>query len=246
MERKIKIVIPSKGRAQSIITHRYIDNCIACVAKSELAAYKEHNPDLEFVTHEDSLVGLGPKKQWIYQKFGDVFMVDDDIKGMIRMTVKAKQSGAVPSRLAYELIQNAGNMAALMGCYLFGFNKDIVPKTYKGHEPFKLTGYINGCGMGFLKGSKLRFNPDLKTNHDYYICALNAYHHRKCFIDKRFAFNQASFANAPGGSSGVRTNEVEKRDYELLVHYFGSAIKRQNHWEFSPKHEYQKTLHIPY
>lgn len=82
----VKIIIPSKGRAKLITTHNYIINAIVCVAESELAEYKEHNPEVEYVTHPDSVIGIANKRQWIYDKFHNVFMMDDDLKGLKNLT----------------------------------------------------------------------------------------------------------------------------------------------------------------
>lgn len=246
MATEFKIVIPSAGRANTICSHLYINHCIACVPEKEKKSYQEHNPLLEVISHPP-IKGIGMKREWIYKKFGNVFMMDDDLKGLKRMHQKAKDKQEVDREAAYWIIQSLGNLAQLTGAYLFGFNNFVRPEHYHGHFPYKLTGYINGCGMGLVKGAKkLRFNPDIKTNNDFFICGLNAFHYRKCFIDKRFCFAQDSFANNIGGCADVRTNEVERKDYELLRSFFGAAVKKKTAGNTAAKHEFSKTLEIPF
>lgn len=247
MERQFKIVIPSKGRSAAISSHRYVANSIICVSESELEQYKSFNPDAEFVVHPDSIKGIANKRQWIYDQFGDVFMMDDDLKGLARLTQKKGESAKINPELAYWIIQNAGNLAVMTGCYLFGFNNFVRPEHYHGHTPFAMTGYINGCGLGMVKGAtKLKFNDSIKTNNDFYICGLNAFHYRKAFIDKRYCFNQDSFGDNIGGCADVRTNEAEKSDYELLKMFFGNAIKLKTAGNTPAKHAHSKTLEIPF
>lgn len=245
---EVKIVIPTAGRAMSITSHKYVANCIICVPEKELEHYQEHVPGQEYVAHPDNVVGIANKRQWIYEKFRNVFMMDDDLTGLKRLTQKKKETQNIDPETSYWIIQNCANMARLTGSHLFGFNNFVRPEHYHGHTPFALTGYINGCGLGLLETGieKLVFSPKIKTNNDFYICALNAYYYRKCWIDKRYAFNQKSFANNTGGCADIRTNETEKEDFELLQYFFGSAVKIKNATLFASKHEYSKTLHIPF
>lgn len=244
----IKVVIPTAGRAKTMTSHKYVENSIVCVPAAELGIYKEHNPDVEYITHPDTVFGIGLKRQWIYDKFRNVFMMDDDLKGLSRLTMKAGESSKISPELAYWIIQNLGNVCSLMGSHLFGFNNYVVPEQYHGHNPFSLTGYINGCGLGLLESgiSKLKFCPLIKTNNDFFICGLNAFHYRKTLIDRRYCMNQDSFANNLGGCADVRTNEVEKEDFELLKMYFGDAVNLKVEGLYRSKHAHSKSMHIPY
>ena len=84
---EIKIVIPSHKRWDRILTTKVVD-AIVCIPESQEDMYKEHNPDVELVTHPDSVVGLTLKRQWIYEHFKNVLMLDDDITEFKRVYVK--------------------------------------------------------------------------------------------------------------------------------------------------------------
>lgn len=244
---EVKVVIPTKGRAKTIISHNHVANCIICCPDAEAAAYKESCPDNEIVSHPDDMLGLALKRQWIMDKFGDVFMIDDDISGMTNLAKKAGEVRKVPPDKAYWIIQNCANVAKIAGCYLFGFNNFVRPEHYHGHEPYALTGYINECAIGLLSGTPhLKFNPDIKGSGDYYICALNAYFHRKSFIDKRYCFIQDGIGNQTGGASEYRTGETEKKDFELLRFFFGDAIQPKTGGRFANRHAHSKRLRIPF
>lgn len=247
MEVQIKVVIPTKGRPDTICTPHYFANTIVCCSQSELPIYREHNPDFEYCAHPDSVIGIGPKRMWMYKKFGSLFMIDDDIKGLLRMTSKKGESAKITPELAYELIQNCGNIAKLCGAYLFGFNNWVRPEHYHGHEPYSMTGYINGAGLGMLEGAdKLFFSDRIKTGHDYFVSALNAHFYRIAFIDRRFSLKQDSFANSIGGCADVRTKEVEENDFKVLEEYFGNAIRKKKGGNSLIKHEFSKSLIIPF
>lgn len=245
--KKIEVVIPTKGRADIISTHKYISNSIVCVSQSEHGLYKEKNPDMEICIHPDSVIGLPAKRQWIYEKFKNVFMADDDLKGIRRTTCKPRESDKIGPELAYEIIQNCGNLAALCGAYLFGFSNWPRPEHYHGHEPYSMTGFINGAGLGMIEGAKeLKFNGSIKASQDYWIAGLNAHHYRKAFIDRRYCMSQSSFGDNIGGCAGVRTNEAEEQDYKLLKMYFGSAIRLKKQGNTLLKHKFSKKIVIPF
>ena len=75
----LKIVICSHKRPARVTTQYLVKDCIIVIPESQYPEYKEANPNTEIVTHPDSVVGLPPKRQWIMDYFGDVFMLDDDL-----------------------------------------------------------------------------------------------------------------------------------------------------------------------
>lgn len=230
-----------------MFTHNYVSNCIICIAESELSTYKEAHPGLEYVTHPDTVIGLGPKREWIYKHFGSVFMMDDDIKGFSRMSQKQGETAAVSPDLAYSIVQNCAAMAKMIGCYLFSFTSLKRPEHYSGHEPFKLSGCMNECAFGLHAGAdKLKIDPNITLAYEFYISGLNAYYYRKAFFDQRYTINQDGFGDDLGGASNFRTLETEKKDLELLQMYFGSAIVKKSDTKTKGKHPYSKRLIIPY
>jgi len=219
----IKVVIPTAGRYDTITTHKVVDNCILCVPEEQEKFYRVSCPDTEIVTHPP-LVGLGAKRNWIYEKFGHVFMLDDDCKGMRRMYSENKEQDKVDSKTAYDLIQFTGNMCHMAGLYVFTFNRYAQPKNYHGHSPIKLKGLVYGQAMGWLAGSKIKMRNDIKCNNDIYLSLMNAYKHRMIWQDERFTFDFYGYGGNKGGLASVRTEEVEKNDFLLLKEMFGDAV----------------------
>ena len=166
---EIKIVIPTYHRAGNITTLKVISPVILCVAKSELSQYREHHPDVEIVTHPDSVIGLALKRQFIYDYFGDVLMLDYDISHARRLYPMSgtKKATELDPDEAYEIVQWCGNTASLTGCYLFGFNKVPNPIIYDPLRPIQMSGLVTGCAIGLLRvrvsGTARRVSP-LRTS----------------------------------------------------------------------------------
>lgn len=243
---KIDIVIPSMGRAERVSTFKAIANCKICVPESQEDDYREHYPDVEVITHPDTLKGLTLKRQFIHEKFPNVLMVDDDVKSVQKMYTEQGEEYKCDKEEAYEIIQYVGNIAKLAGCYLFGFSHSPMPSAYNPLKPINMTGVVNG-DIGILEGSKLYFHELAKVSEDYWISAYNAYVHRYCWIDNRYYVAcKDTFGNV-GGCSSLRSKEQEAEDTMFLRKMFGEAIRlKQDTALAKRKHEYMRTLSIPY
>lgn len=242
MEREIKVVIPSAGRPNRVSTTKHVAGAILCVPEKQVELYKEYNPGVEVVTHPNEIVGMGNKRNWICEKFGTVFMIDDDTAGLQRL-YETRVSVCTADE-AYGIIQNLGNLAILSGCYLFGFSKYANTLNYTGLKPFSMVGYINAVGIGLVEKSMLKFSDKIQCNNDVYISCLNAHYYHKCFIDARFSFKQNSINRNTGGMSIIRTPEVEEGDIIELKRVFGPAIQTKQRAKSAKK--WNITLKFPF
>ncbi|MBN1224403.1 MAG: hypothetical protein JXB23_14240 [Candidatus Aminicenantes bacterium] len=220
---EFKIIVPTYRRAGMVTTLDHVKGASLCVTASEEDTYRRHYPDAEIIVHPDTIVGLAPKRQWIYEKFGNVFMLDDDIKGVYRLYMRQLGPKLKPEE-TYHIIQWAGNMARLCGCFLFGFNKNPSPIIYSPFSPIRLSGVVTGCAFGMIEGSRLSFTSESTAVEDFYISGLNAHFHRKAFIDTRFNFVQDQTFTKKGGQSMYRNMETERRDTLFLRRCFGDAV----------------------
>jgi len=237
----IKIVCPSSGRAKNVLTN--IQGMILLVAKNEKKEYEKYN-DIEIQTHEN-LKSLSAIRQFIYDKFIDVFMVDDDIQ-CVQKLYKTKNQDLTPVEI-FDIINKTYSYAQQIDAFLFGFNNDPNPTHYNQHKPFVLNSYINGCAFGLIKNKNLYFDKKTVACESHWINLLNAYHNRFCFIDKRFHFRQQKNSTflAPGGQAGKRTLQTEKMDTIFLKKKFGDSVKIKLERNKTKRlHEYQRELNI--
>jgi hypothetical protein len=215
-----------------VLALKAVAGAVLCVPEPQAADYRAAHPGAEVVTHPDSVVGLSLKRQWVYEKFGDVFMLDDDVPALIRTYGLAPSTrGRLSPDEARAAIEATAETARALGAYLFGFAATGDQRTYSPQAPFRLTGYCNGCALGLLAGSKLWFHPEAVAVEDFWVSGLNAHHHRFAFFDTRFAaIQKATFAN-PGGLAEHRTPATEEADYKFLRRMFGDAVRLKTHDE---------------
>lgn len=246
----IPIIIVSHKRASTMLTHRALNNFVVCVPENQKDEYHRYNPQFEIVTHPDTIIGSSPKRQWILEKYGECFMIDDDVRSFNRTYIPdaKKYSYTLTPDEAYWLIQDTANNARQAGAKLFGFNKTNYPAATHGNKPFMLTGFITGGAYGILENSEIFF-PDMPylTGDDYFLNGINAYFHRYCFIDMRFAVGFAETEKRVGGCADYRTDERRKETFIFLRKCFGDSIigKRQSFCKKSMTKN-EKRLIIPW
>jgi len=222
----VPCVVPTHGRSKKVLTFDAIDDIILCVAESQLPLYKETYPDAEYSVHPDSVVGLSAKRQWIYEEFGDVFMLDDDAVALYDMTHEAGSTEAskISPKRARAMLDRLYTEAKDLGVYLWGFFQSSDPRMYGPQNPFKVTGYVLGGSIGLCAGSRIHFPKEINTIEDFWAAGLNAHYHRKIWVDRRYAFKFKDTFKGKGGCSQHRTIDVEKRGNEMLRKAFGTKV----------------------
>jgi TET-Associated Glycosyltransferase len=226
----VQICIPSHKRAATITTHRLAPDAIVCVPESQAAEYQAAGcPNVR--THPDSIRGLTPKLNWMLDHLADndgIIFLDDDLEYLCRCFTSRDDKisrKVTEASLIHEIITETAALAAEMGAYFFGWeSSESTIRYYSGLDPFAFTGFINGCAMGFIAGHGLRFDESIVAKNDYDICALNAFRHRICFKDTRYAFCQRETFTGSGGQSFYRNSQTEARDIAILRRKYGEAI----------------------
>jgi hypothetical protein len=223
----VTVVCATHGRAGRVTAFEaFGDDLLLSVAESQVGAYRDAYPYAQIDPHPDDVVGLPAKKNWLHDRFGDVFIVDDDATQMIDM----QDSTRVPPAKARALIGQVADMAEQMGAYLFGFGDDGNPLHYQPAQPYRLTGVFAGGKFGLLAGSGLWWPNDPKYGliEDVWMSALNAHVHRKCVRDVRHVLPTIAAWKGvpqPGGLGNVRTRAANREVGEFLKASFGDAIE---------------------
>lgn len=235
---QIKIVVPSAGRAEKVLTK--IQNQIICVPENEFDLYCEYNKDYEIIKHP-KLKNLAAKRNWILQKFENVFMVDDDMIAMQRIYNTEMQRNLTESE-AFLNIQNLYQLAININAKLFGFSEDPCPNHYNPYKPYMLKGMTGGGAYGILD-KKLFFAEETTACDSHFVTLLNTYLNRYSLIDTRFVCFFKDTFTGNGGQACKRTLESEKMDTLFLRKMFGEAIElRKEKKNAKANHQYQRKI----
>lgn len=235
-------------------THRLFPSATVVIPKSQLAEYAPVVGKARIITHPDAVRGLTPKLNWIFDHVLDdeaLVFIDDDITSIQRtFTERGQESTIRDPELAEEIIRATHILARDLGAHYFGWEaSNGALRYYTGLKPHMLTGYINGCAMGFRKGHGLRFDERIVAKNDFDIAAQNAHRHRTCFKNCRYTFCQKETFVGKGGQAAHRNSDTEKRDVALLRKKWGPLFKSGGH-SGTRKRDYagavKITMQLPY
>lgn len=251
----MRILIPSMSRSETIQTHHLVPTAEVCVPESQKADYVKTLGKDRVITHPDKIKGLTPKLNWMLNNLTDdeclVFLDDDLVK--LRRCFEGKGSPNIEitePEIVREIIYQTFVLARDCEAKLFGWAPDATAVMYyDGLDPFSLTGWLNGCAIGFVNGHELHYDEKIVAKNDYDICLMNAYLHRIRFANMMYAFDQRETFTGAGGQSAHRTSETELRDVAILRQKYGSAIKTggKNAYRQRDYAGVQKiTLNLPY
>lgn len=229
-----------------------------CVPKSQVAEYRRVVGSDHIWTHPDAVKGLTPKLNWVLDQFergpqliDALVFVDDDITSVQRcFTEKGEPATIREPDLIEAIIESTARLARDLGAFYFGWEaSNGALRYYTGLKPFALTGYINGCAMGFMRGHGLRFDERIVAKNDFDIAAANAHRHRLCLKDTRYTFCQKETFTGAGGQAAFRTLVTEQRDVALLRKKWGDIFRAGGH-SGTRKRDYagavKITMHLPY
>lgn len=221
----IKVVILSRGRSDTITTHRLLPDFVeVLVPESEKALYEARikNPIL---TTPDDVKGLGKLRNWCIRNFKEntVIMIDDDITVAYCLTGPLSRRVDDPEELM-QVIINCAVMAQDMGVRVFGFAQTDIRK-YRPTDPFSFNRLV-GCIVG-VNGKDMLFRDD-KFKVDYDFCLKSLMEDRILFQDARYYFGQAR-ENNRGGNAEFRDEEEYNKSLESLIKKWGNVLNVRYH-----------------
>ena len=226
----MKIVITSHKRHDVVHTTKVVNDAIICVPESQYDLYKEYNPNSEIIAHPETVLGDSPKRQWILQKFKDIFLLDDDITAVRRtyLPPSEKRDKLTKDEVTGILYDTYFMLKEQTDIKYFGFAKQGSPLHYNVSKPMYMNGFIRGCAMGVISDGNLHF-PDIASHNsaDDYMCLLNAHFNRKMWIDNRFFFEFKLTNTNVGGCEGTINNDTMVETFKNMKQHFGNAVTQQ-------------------
>lgn len=212
----IETVILSRGRSDTIISHKLFPDAVLCIPDSEKEAYA-HIPNRK-VYVPDNIKGLGFLRNWILDNFPNdaIVMVDDDVK-KLWINSRLKGEGITDPEIIKQVIYSTALCAKDLGTSCFGFNQKWDTRKYRPTEPFAHVGFAGGV-IGII-GRRIRFIDHLfKVDVDF--CLETLKQDRVIWLDNRYSFVQTR-NNNKGGNSLFRTREKVEQEVDNLRKKWG-------------------------
>ena len=210
----MKIVIPSKGRADTLQAKalRLFPDATICVGDDEVDEYAEVSDRL--LVHPASVVGIGPLRQWVLDHVDDpvVVMVDDDVTH-IYSQVGFHKKRFEDADTARVMVERLAILAVDAGVTAFGFNQAARPLAYSNCRPFSLNTWCGGL-IG-INGRSLRFDTSLLLRADIDFCLQCLLRDRIVLVDGRYSFIHTRFGGS-GGNASNRSQERHEREIAYL------------------------------
>ena len=209
----MRVVVPSKGRSQTIRKHTLalFPDATVLVDEAEADEYAKVVDAGSLLTH----AGLTPVVRilnWVLDNVHDdvVVIVDDDVTALVAMVGWRPRRYHEPD-VARQVLESAAQCTIDAGLGLFGFNQNLNPLYFQ--EPFLLSRWVGGV-IGFVGDHGLRYDENCALHEDADLALQALLRHRVIWCENRWHFEALRFTN-PGGNTGYRTaaREAEERAY---------------------------------
>jgi len=248
MGEQVRIVTPSKGRADNVLTTRLVDHLTLVVPKNEVEAYALHNPQCKIVAEPDNVKNIVQSRQFILDTYPNVFMIDDDVKSIRKnYSYEGEEYSVTDSNEITSIIQRTADIAKGIGAKMYGFLNVRNPLHYVSHSPIKFTGYLNASYCGYLEGHNLEYDLTYKEGEDHYMSCLNVYRNRYMVIDGRYSFITDGNFEAEGGCQIDRTKTEMLKTTLKLKRTFGDVISvKQKTTGKNKLREGERTVTFPF
>jgi hypothetical protein len=205
----LRVVIMSRSRPRSIITHRLFPSATLVVPESEVEIYA-HIP-LEKVAIPDEIAGVSAVRNWIIARFPEecIVMMDDDISAAMCMVALKVRKLSVEETA--QMVENTARCAFGAGARLFGWHQRSDPRLLQRNDPFGVHHWMGGA-VGVI-GKEVKWDELLKCKCDIDATLTELMKNRLVWNEARFCFAQERDKNL-GGNSLFRSAEriaAEKR-----------------------------------
>lgn len=225
--KSVKIVIPSRGRSDTIVKQslKLLPEAFVIVDEIEYDDYAKVMDKDRLLTHP-SIHGITKICNYIIKLHPTepIAMFGDDHTHLVAMpgwSTRRLKPTDVP-----WLLDNAAQCAADAGCGLWGFGRNANPIMYEPTRPWRIAQWITSP-IGFVPGHGLKFDERLNLMADVDLSLQSLVKHRITWFDSRFCFIGAALNNR-GGNAHMRSEEAFSRERAILKQKWGKFIRFDN------------------
>lgn len=230
------IVILSRGRWDTITTHKLIPDATLIITDQEEQKYS--HIDIQKKIIPAKIKGISAVRNWVLENMKEkiIVMFDDDIDKMYILTGTYCDTTKKPEYIK-DVIENTAQMAEDLEVGCFGWNQSWDTRKYDPFKPFKFNKWI-GTAIGVI-GKEIKWDNALMFKCDIDFCLQQMWKKRILWNDTRYAFSCKRDKNK-GGNSLFRTHEKIQSEIEYLKNKWGkwlSAGKYRTQYKMSVKVE---------
>lgn len=224
----LKVVIPSKGRSQTILEESLVlfPEALVTVDEAEVDDYLKVLPESQVVAHpgRKELPNLASIHNWIHEHIEaeSIVTADDDMLSVTCLVGWRPRRYRDPV-VVRQLLESSAICARDAGCGMFGYNLSPSPKFFKPDTPFRLNVGI-GQVHGYIRGHGLRWDQQLQFFGDMDVTLSSLIKHRIIWSDQRWLFVGRRLTNA-GGLSGQRSMEAYAAAQARVDEKWGQYLK---------------------
>lgn len=222
------IAIPSKGRASSIKTSKYLPSAHVFVPEGEAKEYERAGAK-NVVAVPAAIRGITKTRNWILDHAKDrrVVMVDDDVKtaGWNRLkdessnTVKLSEEEWIPEMIRlFDLTEQM--KYRIWGVATMNATRAVYP-----WKPFLFRSYVTASCMGIINDGRTRFDERFQVKEDYEL-NLRCIKEDGGIVAARYLYWTNSHWTDAGGCAAYRTQLIELRCIKMLVRMYPGMIRR--------------------
>lgn len=230
---EIIIAIPSKGRADRVVTKELFpkENILVFAPENELNDYRKHNKDVQIVGVPDEIKGITKTRNYIlqYMKKNKVkyhIQVDDDAEYLEEIQ-NEKRKKLTDYKYIYNLCQKMFILTEDIGFKLWGFRLTSGMRDYRCMSPFTTVMPVVFNIAGIINND-IWFDERfvVKEDYDYSMMHILKYggvlRYNKYYIGVTHLFNK-------GGCASYRNDDIETQMRNLLIKKWGKKyIKTTN------------------
>jgi hypothetical protein len=222
---ELRVVIPSKGRSETIRKHTLslFPDATVLVDEAERDTYAQVVDEGRLITHP----GVQPAVRilnWILDnvKADVVVIADDDLIDLRAMPGWSPRRYKGDPEAARQVLEATAQCAIDAGCGLFGFSQNEHPLFFRPQEPFRLNRWI-GSVIGFVGDHGLRYDENVTLHEDADLSLQALMRHRIIWCENRWCFVPLRLTNA-GGNTGARSADRDAEERIYLKEKWGRYI----------------------
>ena len=225
---KMKIIIPTKGRAGAVTTLKLFPTASLLVEPQEQNKYRIAYPGVEILLLDENDQGIGYARNWVLDNNdGRVLMLDDDLIKIFKAECQGKYRRCEPMEIVSAIEDLMGEGIALVGiAYVASAWMKVKRYSFNTGRIWCVT----GLNIDLLREKKIRYDREVDLFEDFDYQAQVISKGLNTGVDNLYSFECVPMATNDGGLSGIRTNT---KSYEAATRF----VKK---WFWCSKLEYKK------